>query len=78
MAARIKMIHMRVERKGLAVIVGKNPVVAIGHLPLLGVTPREVSSDADKLLKIKNALILNSMKAFAETFGSPAIVPLEL
>ena len=36
MAARIKMIHMRVERKGLAVIVGKNPVVAIGHLPLFG------------------------------------------
>ena len=34
MAARIKMIHMNVERKGLAVIVGKNPAVVMGHLPL--------------------------------------------
>jgi hypothetical protein len=28
------MIHMKVERKGLAVIVGKNPAVIMGHLPL--------------------------------------------
>jgi len=30
------MIHIKVERKGLAVIAGKNPVVVIGHLPLFG------------------------------------------
>jgi hypothetical protein len=34
MATRIKMIHINVERKGLAVIVGKNPAVIMGHLPL--------------------------------------------
>jgi hypothetical protein len=34
MAARIKMVHMNVERKGLAVIAGKNPTVVMGHLPL--------------------------------------------
>jgi hypothetical protein len=42
----------------------------------LGYTPREVSSFADEPLKIENALVHNSMKAFAGTFGSPAIMAL--
>ena len=44
----------------------------------MGYTPRGVSSFADELLKIENALVPNCMKAFAGTFGSPAIMALEL
>jgi hypothetical protein len=40
----------------------------------LGYTPREVGSLANGLLKIENALLPNCMKAFAGTFGSPAIM----
>ncbi len=36
MAARIKMIQMKVERNGLAAIAGKNPVVVMRHLPVFG------------------------------------------
>jgi len=88
----IKMIHMNVERKGLAVIVGKNPAVVMGTSLCLCNTPREGSSFTDKdfekcsffkvfteLLKTENALVPNCIKTFAGTFGSPAIEwPLEL
>ena len=50
------------------------------NLPVVWVIRHgEVSSFADKLLKIENALVPNCMKAFVGTFGSPAITwPLEL
>jgi hypothetical protein len=73
MATRIKMIHIKVERKGLAVIVGKNPVVVIGHLPLfrLYTTGGQLiyrrrplknvnfSKVSNELLKTENALVTN-------------------
>ena len=67
---------MNVERKGLAVIVGKNPAVVMGHLPLfmLYATGGQLVTDENR--KIENALVPNCMKAFADTFGSPAIMAL--
>jgi len=45
------------------------------NLPIFWVIRHgEVSSFADELLKIENALVPNCMKAFAGTFGSPAIM----
>ena len=49
------------------------------NLPIFWVIRHgEVSSFANELLKIENALVPNCMKAFFGTFGSPAIMPLEL
>jgi hypothetical protein len=39
--------------------------------------PQQVASFADEPLKIKNASVPNCMKAFAGTFGSPAIMAFE-
>ena len=87
------MIHMKVERKGLAVIVGKNPAVVMGHLPLFELCTtggqliyrwRSLKNEcfskvSNELLKTENALVPDCLKAFAGTFGSPAITwPLEL
>ena len=87
------MIHIKVERKGLAVIVGKKPTVVMEHLPLFGLYATggqliyrwrplknaRFSKVSNELLKTENALVPNCMKAFAGTFGSPAITwPLEL
>ena len=81
------MIHIKMERKGLAVIVGKIPAVVIGHLPLFGLYTtggqliyrrrplknEHFSKVFNELLKPKNALVPDCMKAFTGTFGSPAI-----
>ncbi len=72
MAARIKTIHKKTERNGLAAIVGKNPVVVMGTSLYWGDTPREVGSFADELKKKRPST--NCMKAFSGTFGSPAIM----
>jgi len=37
-----------------------------------------VAKVSNELPKTKNALVSNGMKAFAGTFGSPAIMPIEL
>lgn len=68
------MIHMNVERKGLAVSVGKNPVVVMGHLPLFGRHTTGGQIIYRCASKNRKRLSTNCMKAFAGTFGSPAIM----